>query len=660
VQAFEPRGTVIERCYGGDQRFYLDRTRSQQLNRFRIFARGGAGALQANLTADDFLERKGDLRRDVADQRDSAAFANAVDRGGDGFRSSHSFEGNVDANSVGEFQDLRDEIGFGGEGFGRTEFLGHFEPGFVQVGDEHARATGGAQRLKDEKTDHSCPDHQRGVVWMHLRNADGVKGDGDSFEHGGLGEGKLIGEVMHDASGDDDVFGEGPGAAIIAAGDAEDLAIVAEVDISTKAVWTRAAVDRGVEGDAVAFRETCDIFADGGDSAGRFVTHHNRGDAAAGRTVVAVDIAAADAAGGDLNQDFIEPRGGFRKIRNFKVLVFGKEKSFHACGLHLPRKNRSNRSVLHFNAHALLSETRGIPVAGSGRTAAAGPIVLNRRLDHCAAVKVRRSGSVHLTIRVRRTIMQITGNTILITGGGSGIGRALAEAFHKEGNQVVIAGRRKQVLDETIAANPGMKAAILDIENAGAIRSFAKKLRDDYPALNVVVHNAGIMKPELLQDGVVDDAEATIATNLLGPLRLTAALLPLLLKQPKATIMTVSSGLAFVPMAMTPTYCATKAALHSYTQSLRYQLRNSLVQVLELIPPYVQTELGGARQASDPSAMPLKDFIAETMHILKTSPDKTEICVELVKPLRFAEANGGYDAFFKKFNDAVTAAAAAH
>jgi uncharacterized oxidoreductase len=256
--------------------------------------------------------------------------------------------------------------------------------------------------------------------------------------------------------------------------------------------------------------------------------------------------------------------------------------------------------------------------------------------------------------------MQISGNTILITGGGSGIGRALAEAFHKEGNQVVIAGRRKKLLDETIAANPGMKAAVLDIENAEAIRSFAKKLKEDYPALNVVIHNAGILKPESLRDGAIDDAETTVATNLLGPIRLTAGLLPLLLKQPKATIITVSSGLAFVPMAMTPTYCATKAAIHSYTQSLRYQLRNSSVQVLELIPPYVQTELGGARQANDPDAMPLKDFIAETMNLLKTSPDTTEICVDRVKPLRFAEANGGYDAFFKKFNDAVTAAAAAH
>lgn len=138
-------------------------------------------------------------------------------------------------------------------------------------------------------------------------------------------------------------------------------------------------------------------------------------------------------------------------------------------------------------------------------------------------------------------------------------------------------------------------------------------------------------------------------------IRLTAALLPILMSQSHAAIMTVSSGLAFLPLAMTPTYCATKAAIHSYTQSLCYQLKDTAVQVLELIPPYVQTELMGTGQASDPNAMPLNDFISEVMNIINTSPDVTEICVERVKPLRFAEVNGGYDGFFKKFNDAFSA-----
>jgi len=158
--------------------------------------------------------------------------------------------------------------------------------------------------------------------------------------------------------------------------------------------------------------------------------------------------------------------------------------------------------------------------------------------------------------------MQMSGNTILITGGGSGIDRGLAEAFHALGNQVIIAGRRKQLLDESTAANPGMNSMVLDIENPDAIRTFAAQLAKDYPALNAVIHNAGIMRPEDLKRGELADAEAIVITNLLGPIRMTAALLPLLLSQPRATIMTVSSGLAFVPMAPTPTYCATKAAIH--------------------------------------------------------------------------------------------------
>ncbi|RXH56811.1 SDR family oxidoreductase [Granulicella sibirica] len=250
--------------------------------------------------------------------------------------------------------------------------------------------------------------------------------------------------------------------------------------------------------------------------------------------------------------------------------------------------------------------------------------------------------------------MQITGNMILITGGGSGIGRGLAEAFHKLGNQVIIAGRRKQVLDETTAANPGMKSAILNIEDAKSIREFAAQMAADYPSLNVLINNAGIMKMEKLlsQQENLEDAEATITTNLLGPIRLTAALLPLFQKQPHATIMTVSSGLAFLPLAMTPTYCATKAAIHSYTLSLRYQLQKSNIEVLELAPPYVATGLTD-QSANDPRAMPLADFLSEVMEIIKTQPTPNEILVERVKQLRFAEKSGHFDAAFKGLNEAM-------
>jgi uncharacterized oxidoreductase len=179
----------------------------------------------------------------------------------------------------------------------------------------------------------------------------------------------------------------------------------------------------------------------------------------------------------------------------------------------------------------------------------------------------------------------------------------------------------------------------------------------EFPALNVVVHNAGIMRPEDLKADPQDllAAEAIVTTNLLGPIRLTGALFPLLRRQGRSTIMTVSSGLAFLPLAMTPTYCATKAALHSYTLSLRWQLKGTTTEVIELIPPYVQTELMGPQQAQDPRAMPLAEFLAEVMEILRTQPNITEVCVERVKPIRFAAESGGFDAIFQGLNEAMPA-----
>ncbi len=252
--------------------------------------------------------------------------------------------------------------------------------------------------------------------------------------------------------------------------------------------------------------------------------------------------------------------------------------------------------------------------------------------------------------------MQTKGkNTILITGGGSGIGRGLAEAFHALGNTVIVAGRRKELLDEVVAANPGMQAEAVDLQDAAALAKFAGQLTEKYPALNVVIHNAGIMKVEDASAGL-DPATiaSTIATNLSAPLQLTAALLPHLKTQAEATIMTVTSGLAFVPMALTPTYCATKAAIHSWSESLRYQLRDTSVRVIELAPPYVQTELMGAHQASDPNAMPLEEFLAETMELLNTQPEAKEILVKRVYPLRFAGDfnQEKFDAFFAQLNKA--------
>jgi uncharacterized oxidoreductase len=253
--------------------------------------------------------------------------------------------------------------------------------------------------------------------------------------------------------------------------------------------------------------------------------------------------------------------------------------------------------------------------------------------------------------------MRLTGNTILITGGGSGIGRGLAEAFHGLGNRVIIAGRRRQALEETAARNPGMKWVVLDLEDAANIAAVAAELVKTYPELNVLINNAGIMRAEKLGAEPPDlaDAEAMVRTNLLGPIRVTASLLPLLRKQPHSVVVNVSSGLAFVPLAPTPTYCATKAALHSYTQSLRYQLKGTATEVVELIPPYVATDLMDG--ADDPRAMPLREFIAEVMEILKAQPEVTEICVERVKGLRFAAVSGRYDAVFNGLNDAMAKAA---
>lgn len=249
-------------------------------------------------------------------------------------------------------------------------------------------------------------------------------------------------------------------------------------------------------------------------------------------------------------------------------------------------------------------------------------------------------------------MMKTSGNTILMTGGGSGIGRELAREFHALGNTVIVAGRTAASLDETIAGRDGMHARTLDVQDAADIARFAEGLIRDFPALNVLFNNAGVMaKEDWLADPVdLSVTERTVATNILGPIRLTAALLPHLHAQPAARVVNVTSGLAFVPLAHTPTYSASKAAMHAWTQSLRYQLRETGVDVIELAPPGVQTGLTPG-QANREGYMPLNDFIAETMESFSIEDTPAEVCVQRATLLRGAEASGNFDQVFKMLND---------
>lgn len=248
--------------------------------------------------------------------------------------------------------------------------------------------------------------------------------------------------------------------------------------------------------------------------------------------------------------------------------------------------------------------------------------------------------------------MQISGNTILFTGGGSGIGRALARAFAARGNRVIVAGRRPEALEETARGHADIRCMPLDVTDPQSLKHLARTLQQESSGVNVVFNNAGIMRREDWSAGSPDlsVAEATLETNLLGLIRTSAAVLPILRAQPHATLVNVSSGLAFVPLAQTPTYCASKAAVHSFTQSLRYQLRDSTVEVLELVPPYVATELMDGKD--DPLAMPLRNFVEQTMHLFAQTPTPQEICVQAVHGLRLAERQGRFDATMQGLNQA--------
>lgn len=243
--------------------------------------------------------------------------------------------------------------------------------------------------------------------------------------------------------------------------------------------------------------------------------------------------------------------------------------------------------------------------------------------------------------------MKLSDNTIFITGGTSGIGRALAEAFHQRGNQVIIAGRRQALLDEVARANPGMDTVQLDINDPEQVRAAAAEVIRRHPSLNVVINNAGIMPFDDASAGNLNDEQAVglVQTNLLGPVRVSAAFVEHLKAQPQAYIINNSSVLAYLPLAVTALYSATKAALHSYSLSQRFMLRDTSVRVLEIAPPWVDTDL--IHKSGDARAMALDDFISETLEKLETAT--TEVLVDRVLPLR-ANQGANEHALIEQFN----------
>ncbi len=230
--------------------------------------------------------------------------------------------------------------------------------------------------------------------------------------------------------------------------------------------------------------------------------------------------------------------------------------------------------------------------------------------------------------------MKMQSNTIFITGGTSGIGQGLAEAFHKLGNQVIISGRREENLRQVCAAHPGMRYFVLDVTDPQSIRHVAAQIAREFPQLNCVFNNAGIQKRQDFASGRPLDEKALLEelnTNILGLVRVSSEFIPQIAGKPNATLVNVSSGLAFVPLSLFPVYCATKAFVHSFSLSLRHQLKGKGIKVVELVPPYVATELGGTAKTNAapppgaPQPMPLAAFIADTMKELAGDGDEVVI-----------------------------------
>ena len=249
--------------------------------------------------------------------------------------------------------------------------------------------------------------------------------------------------------------------------------------------------------------------------------------------------------------------------------------------------------------------------------------------------------------------MNLSQNTILITGGTSGIGRKLAESLHDLGNRVIVTGRRHALLDEITRLRPGIFSFALDINDASALNRFAESVSQQFPELNVLIANAGISLAEDVSSDCWDlkGAEAIVNTNILGVIKVATAFMPLLRQQEQATFMATGSALAFIPLASYPTYCASKAFLHSWLTSIRHQLRATSVEVLEMLPPYLQTALTGDNQLSDARAMPVDEYINQVIAMLESQNTfRGELLLERDQPRRWAERDGQYEEIFRMMN----------
>lgn len=225
--------------------------------------------------------------------------------------------------------------------------------------------------------------------------------------------------------------------------------------------------------------------------------------------------------------------------------------------------------------------------------------------------------------------MKLTDNTILITGGATGIGLALAKRFSAEDNQVIICGRSETALQKAKSEAPALITHTCDVTDATSRRAMIQWLKTNHPTLNVLINNAGIqVHRDFTTDPVMDSLDQEVAINLTAPIHLIAELLPILRQQARAYVLNVSSGLAFSPMADVPVYCATKAAVHSFTLSLRHQLKKTNVRVVEIAPPIVDTGLGGGTRSEgtvNRMMVTPADFAKETLAQL--AEDKDEVLV---------------------------------